>query len=132
MKKSLPSTTKISKEAKECVQECTSEFISFVTSEASERCLGERRKTLSGEDVLYALTALGFENYSDTLKIYLAKWRNRQFLEGKRRRGSGRALIKKDKGGGAGEVLEEEEEGEGEEDDDEEEGEEEHGARVRL
>ena len=33
MKKSLPNNAKISKEAKEAVQECVSEFISFVTSE---------------------------------------------------------------------------------------------------
>lgn len=30
MKKCLPPPTKVSKEAKECVQECTSEFISFI------------------------------------------------------------------------------------------------------
>lgn len=33
MKKSLPENAKIAKEAKECVQECVSEFISFITSE---------------------------------------------------------------------------------------------------
>ena len=49
MKKCLPSTTKVSKDAKECVQECTSEFISFITSEAAERCELEKRKTINGE-----------------------------------------------------------------------------------
>ena len=29
---------KIAKDARECVQECVSEFISFITSEASDRC----------------------------------------------------------------------------------------------
>ncbi|XP_014773500.1 nuclear transcription factor Y subunit beta [Octopus bimaculoides] len=33
MKKSIPRTGKIAKDAKECVQECVSEFISFITSE---------------------------------------------------------------------------------------------------
>ena len=33
MKKALPSTAKIGKDAKETVQECVSEFISFITSE---------------------------------------------------------------------------------------------------
>lgn len=33
MKKALPENAKIAKEAKECVQECVSEFISFITSE---------------------------------------------------------------------------------------------------
>ena len=33
MKRSIPATAKISKDAKECVQECVSEFIAFITSE---------------------------------------------------------------------------------------------------
>lgn len=33
MKQAVPTNAKIAKEAKECVQECVSEFISFVTSE---------------------------------------------------------------------------------------------------
>ena len=33
MKKALPSSAKIAKEAKEMVQECVSEFIAFITSE---------------------------------------------------------------------------------------------------
>lgn len=33
MKRALPENAKIAKDAKECVQECVSEFISFVTSE---------------------------------------------------------------------------------------------------
>ena len=33
MKKSLPANAKIAKDAKETVQECVSEFISFITSE---------------------------------------------------------------------------------------------------
>uniref|UniRef100_A0AAQ4RXK8 Nuclear transcription factor Y, beta a n=1 Tax=Gasterosteus aculeatus aculeatus TaxID=481459 RepID=A0AAQ4RXK8_GASAC len=37
MKNAVPQTGKIAKDAKECVQECVSEFISFITSEASER-----------------------------------------------------------------------------------------------
>ena len=75
MKSSVPPTAKIAKDAKECVQECVSEFISFVTSEAAEKCGLEKRKTVGGEDVLYALSSLGFENYAETLKIHLAKLR---------------------------------------------------------
>ncbi len=75
MKGSVPLTAKISKEAKECVQECVSEFISFITSEAAEKCQMEKRKTIGGEDILYAMATLGFENYAETLKIHLAKLR---------------------------------------------------------
>ena len=49
MKKSVPPNAKIAKDAKETVQECVSEFISFVTSEASEKCQKEKRKTINGK-----------------------------------------------------------------------------------
>jgi nuclear transcription Y subunit beta len=77
MKKCLPETTKVSKDAKECVQECTSEFISFITSEAAERCAVEKRKTINGEDILFAMTTLGFDMYAEVLKVYLVKYRVR-------------------------------------------------------
>lgn len=35
MKNALPDNAKIAKEAKECMQECVSEFVSFITSEGS-------------------------------------------------------------------------------------------------
>jgi len=75
MKNAVPPTAKIAKDAKECVQECVSEFISFITSEAAEKCQLEKRKTIGGEDILYAMVSLGFENYAETLKIHLAKLR---------------------------------------------------------
>ncbi|OAX39059.1 histone-fold-containing protein [Rhizopogon vinicolor AM-OR11-026] len=78
MKQSVPHTAKIAKDAKECVQECVSEFISFITSEAAEKCQMEKRKTIGGEDILYAMVSLGFENYAETLKIHLAKLRQHQ------------------------------------------------------
>ncbi|KAI1784656.1 histone-fold-containing protein [Ganoderma leucocontextum] len=85
MKGSVPLTAKISKEAKECVQECVSEFISFITSEAAEKCQMEKRKTIGGEDILYAMATLGFENYAETLKIHLAKLRQHQATPGNSR-----------------------------------------------
>ncbi|KAJ7956895.1 nuclear transcription factor Y subunit B-like [Quillaja saponaria] len=75
MKKALPINAKISKEAKETVQECVSEFISFITGEASDKCQREKRKTINGDDLLWAMTTLGFENYVGPLKIYLNKYR---------------------------------------------------------
>jgi histone H3/H4 len=78
MKNALPENAKIAKEAKECMQECVSEFISFITSEASEKCHQEKRKTVNGEDILFAMTSLGFENYAEALKIYLSKYRESQ------------------------------------------------------
>lgn len=81
MKQTLPTNAKISKEAKETMQECVSEFISFVTGEASEKCKKERRKTVNGDDVCWALATLGFDDYAGPLKRYLQRYRE---LEGDR------------------------------------------------
>ncbi|XP_022747191.1 nuclear transcription factor Y subunit B-1-like isoform X1 [Durio zibethinus] len=79
MKKALPYNGKIAKEAKDTVQECVSEFISFITSEASDKCQKEKRKTINGDDLLWAMATLGFEDYVEPLKTYLARYRE---LEG--------------------------------------------------
>jgi hypothetical protein len=34
-----------------------------------------KRKTLNGEDLLFALNSLGFKNYAKALKTYLQKYR---------------------------------------------------------
>jgi nuclear transcription Y subunit beta len=75
MKNILPENAKIAKDSKETVQECVSEFISFITSEASDKCMQEKRKTINGDDILWAMSTLGFDKYVEPLKIYLAKYR---------------------------------------------------------
>jgi hypothetical protein len=55
---------------------CVSEFISFVTSEASDRCLQEKRKTINGEDIILAMLTLGFDSYVEPLRTFLAKVRD--------------------------------------------------------
>ncbi|TMS37651.1 hypothetical protein L596_004539 [Steinernema carpocapsae] len=81
MKRNLPSNGKLSKEAKECIQESVSEFISFLASEASDNCAEEKRKTITAEDLLNALRNLGFDNYYDPLKEYLRKYREANKLD---------------------------------------------------
>nr|XP_027111427.1 nuclear transcription factor Y subunit B-5-like [Coffea arabica] len=81
MKQILPANAKISKEAKETMQECASEFISFVTGEASDKCHKEKRKTVNGDDICWALGSLGFDEYAEPLKRYLNRFRE---LEGER------------------------------------------------
>jgi hypothetical protein len=48
---------------------------------ASEKCHQEKRKTVNGEDILFAMTSLGFENYAEALKIYLSKYREVRALD---------------------------------------------------
>ncbi|KAE8728477.1 Nuclear transcription factor Y subunit B-5 [Hibiscus syriacus] len=75
MKQILPARAKVSKEAKQTMQECATEFISFVTGEASDKCRKENRKTVNGDDICWALGALGFDDYADAIVRYLHKYR---------------------------------------------------------
>lgn len=56
----------------------------FVTSRASDKCQREKRKTINGDDLLWAMTTLGFEEYIEPLKIYLMRYREVCFRLNKR------------------------------------------------
>ena len=73
MKRVLPERAKLSKEAKECIQECVTEFFLFITSEAAEKCNIEKRKTITGEDLLNSMECLGFETYLPVLKLFMKR-----------------------------------------------------------
>ncbi|PWN48138.1 histone-fold-containing protein [Violaceomyces palustris] len=105
MKRSLPENAKIAKDAKECVQDCVSELISFITSEASDKCAGEKRKTINGDDILYAMRVLGFDNYEEVLKVYLSRYRMAQENNPKARK---RSMCKKNLDNEGGEIEGEE------------------------
>ncbi|KAJ0965321.1 hypothetical protein J5N97_026459 [Dioscorea zingiberensis] len=75
MRKVLPQHAKISDEAKETIQECVSEYISFITSEANDRCQSEHRKTIAPEDIIWAMRELGFDDYIEPLSVYLQRYR---------------------------------------------------------
>ena len=78
IKNNLPKDVKLSKSSKETFQECVSEFISFITSEANDKCNVEKRKIIKGEDIIYALNSLGFEKYCPILEVYLDKYKQSQ------------------------------------------------------
>ena len=92
MRKILPPHAKISDDAKETIQECVSEYISFITGEANERCQREQRKTITAEDVLWAMSKLGFDDYIEPLTVYLHRYRE---LEGERGSIRGEPLVKR-------------------------------------
>eukprot|EP00923_Selenidium_pygospionis_P027944 GHVN01050479.1.p2 GENE.GHVN01050479.1~~GHVN01050479.1.p2 ORF type:complete len:309 (-),score=19.92 GHVN01050479.1:1673-2599(-) len=75
MKRVVPENAKIAKDAKECLQQCVYEFVQFVTGEACDKCINERRKTLNADDLLAALDSLGFDRYIEPMRRYLARWR---------------------------------------------------------
>ncbi|CAL5038066.1 unnamed protein product [Urochloa decumbens] len=76
MRRALPYHAKISDDAKEVVQDCVSEFISFVTGEANERCHAEHRKTVTAEDIVWAMDRLGFDDYVAPLNAFVLRMRN--------------------------------------------------------
>ncbi|KAF5742838.1 hypothetical protein HS088_TW09G00899 [Tripterygium wilfordii] len=92
MRKILPPHAKISDDAKETIQECVSEYISFITGEANDRCQREQRKTITAEDVLWAMSKLGFDDYIEPLTIYLHRYRE---LEGERASIRGEPFLKR-------------------------------------
>ncbi|PWN34958.1 histone-fold-containing protein, partial [Meira miltonrushii] len=75
MKKALPRQAKVSSSAKDLIQACCIEFISFLTSEANDRCLAEKRKTINGDDILFSMKSLGFEEYEVVCRIWLSRYR---------------------------------------------------------
>ncbi|CAA2987954.1 nuclear transcription factor Y subunit B-6-like [Olea europaea var. sylvestris] len=93
MRRILPQHAKISDDAKETIQECVSEFIGFITSEANDRCQREQRKTITAEDVLWAMSKLGFDDYIEPLTLYLHRYR--EYDGGERGSLTGEPLVKR-------------------------------------
>ncbi|KAL7157650.1 hypothetical protein ABFS83_02G091500 [Erythranthe nasuta] len=75
LSRALPPHAKVSNDAKEIIQKCVSEFISFVTSEANEKAHREYKKTIHPEDVIAAMASLGFDDYVEPLTVFLNKYR---------------------------------------------------------
>jgi nuclear transcription Y subunit beta len=62
------------------VSPCALESLVFLFSltfylRASDKCQREKRKTINGDDLLWAMSTLGFEDYVEPLKVYLHKYR---------------------------------------------------------
>ncbi|KAL0265564.1 UNVERIFIED_CONTAM: hypothetical protein PYX00_011276 [Menopon gallinae] len=76
MKKPIPPSAKVSKDAKEIMQKAGSEFIAIVTCVAKEICAAENRKTLVGEDLVRAMESLGMPHYAELTRKYLIKYKD--------------------------------------------------------
>lgn len=60
--------------------ECVIEMIGFVTSEANAKSSQEKRKTVNGDDVLFAFHNLGFDNYAQVLTVFLTRYRDVSYV----------------------------------------------------
>ncbi|KAL6909639.1 hypothetical protein ACP4OV_001298 [Aristida adscensionis] len=75
MRRGLPPYAKIADDAKDAVQECVSEFISFLTAEANDRCRCEHRKTITADDIVSAMARLGFDDYVAPTRAFVQRMR---------------------------------------------------------
>ncbi|XP_019251102.1 PREDICTED: nuclear transcription factor Y subunit B-9-like [Nicotiana attenuata] len=78
MRRILPQHAKVSDDAKEAIQELVSEFINHITNLANERCHREQRRTVTAEDVIWAMNKTGLTNYVGPLTLYLQKHREQE------------------------------------------------------
>ncbi|KAH0470683.1 hypothetical protein IEQ34_000406 [Dendrobium chrysotoxum] len=69
MKLALPPNAKISKEAKETMQDCACRVHMLITGEASVK------QTLFGDDICHAMKSLGLDEYAIATNRYLQKYR---------------------------------------------------------
>ena len=53
---------------------------------ATEKCIKEKRKTITGDYILHALASLGFDDYLAPLRVYLAKYREAEKIMQSERR----------------------------------------------
>lgn len=70
MKECLPGNMKITKEAKDLMLECITELICFVAFDAQKHSITQRRKTITGADVVQSVQALGFSRFHGFLTEY--------------------------------------------------------------
>ena len=52
MRAAIPPEAKIGRDAREAAQDCASEFVAFVASEASDACAAAGRRIMTGRDVV--------------------------------------------------------------------------------
>ena len=64
-------TKRIESDAVEAVQACSSEFLSFIASEARLKVRREGHSEVNEGDMLWALQALGFKSFGDALRGHL-------------------------------------------------------------
>ena len=69
----LPTNAKINDESKESMQKLVSYYINRITKKAMERM--ERRKTVTTEDILWAMINMGLTIHAGLLAQYLSRYR---------------------------------------------------------
>ena len=88
MKKTIPPKGKISKDSKDVMQKSASEFIAIVTCRAKDICELEARKTVTGEDLIRAMSDLDMPYYAEITRAFFDQYK-KVIGEGKGKRYDG-------------------------------------------
>ncbi|XP_047339796.1 nuclear transcription factor Y subunit B-6-like [Impatiens glandulifera] len=76
----VPPYCKIVNDSKEIIQHCVSKFIGLITAKANLLCQSESRKMITADDILRAMTTLGFDKYVNALSLYISRYREAESL----------------------------------------------------
>ncbi|EIN10679.1 histone-fold-containing protein [Punctularia strigosozonata HHB-11173 SS5] len=74
----LPDDMTCAKETRDLVIECCVEFIHLISSEATEICEQEAKKTIAPDHIISALQRLGFESFTQEVKSVLNDHKKQQ------------------------------------------------------
>lgn len=78
IKDCLPPTCKVSKEANAAIAKAASVFVLYATSSANSVAQKSSRKTITGSDVVNAMSDMDFEKFVRPLENSLAIWKKNQ------------------------------------------------------
>jgi len=78
IKDCLPNTCKVSKEANAAIAKAASVFVLYATSSANTAAQKSNRKTITGGDVISAMSDMEFEKFVRPLENSLAIWKKSQ------------------------------------------------------
>jgi len=78
IKDCLPTSCKVSKEANVAIAKAASVFVLYATSSANSVAQKSNRKTITGSDVVNAMTDMEFDKFVRPLENSLAIWRKSQ------------------------------------------------------
>eukprot|EP00088_Acartia_fossae_P013105 TRINITY_DN1679_c0_g1_i1.p1 TRINITY_DN1679_c0_g1~~TRINITY_DN1679_c0_g1_i1.p1 ORF type:complete len:164 (+),score=67.39 TRINITY_DN1679_c0_g1_i1:48-539(+) len=78
IKDCLPGNCKVSKEANAAIAKAASVFVLYTTSSANAVAQKSNRKTISGQDVISAMTDMEFDKFVKPLENSLALWKKSQ------------------------------------------------------
>nr|AQS22653.1 DNA polymerase epsilon subunit 3 [Pseudodiaptomus poplesia] len=78
IKDCLPSGCKVSKEANAAIVKAASVFVLYATASANGIAQNGKRKTISGQDVIKAMTEMEFDKFVRPLEHSMAAWKKGQ------------------------------------------------------